>query len=58
MLQKIFDDYTLANTKVFEWYKIVKEGRERIEDEPGFCKPSTLTDEQHVAQVGDLVRMV
>ncbi|XP_023232797.1 putative uncharacterized protein FLJ37770 [Centruroides sculpturatus] len=55
MLKKAFGDYTLSKTRVFEWYKMFKEGRECVEDEPCSGRPSTLTDEQHVAQVEDLV---
>lgn len=55
IIQKAFGDHTLSKTRVFHWHKMFREGRERVEDEPRSGRPSTSTDERHVAQVRDLV---
>ena len=32
MLQKAFGDQALSKTRTFEWHKMFREGRERVED--------------------------
>jgi len=44
MLQKAFGDQTLSRASVFDWHKLLKDGRERIEDEPHSRRPQTSTD--------------
>lgn len=41
MLQKAFGEQALSKTRVYEWYKMFKEGREIIEDEVRPGRPST-----------------
>ncbi|VDK38577.1 unnamed protein product [Taenia asiatica] len=55
VIQKAFGDHTLSKTRVFHWHKMFREGRERVEDEPRSGRPSTSTDERHIAQVRNLV---
>ena len=55
MLQKAFGEQAMSRASVFDWYKLFKEGRERVEDEPGLGRPSTSTDEKHVKEIKDLV---
>lgn len=55
MLQKAFGEETLSKSRVYEWYKMFKEGRESVEDDARPGRPSTSTDEQHVAKIKELV---
>lgn len=55
MLQKAFGDQALSKTRTFEWYKMFKEGRERVEDKERPGRKKTSTDEQHVKEIKDLV---
>lgn len=45
MLQKAFDGDLLLKTRVLEQYKMFKEDREYVEDEPHSGKPSISIDE-------------
>lgn len=55
MLQKAFSEQALSKTRVYEWYKTFKEGRESVEDEERPGRPTTSTDEQHVAKIKELL---
>lgn len=56
MLRKAYLEDCLSRTRVFEWHKAFKEGREAVDrDESRFGHPSTSTDDEHVAQVKALV---
>jgi transposase len=55
MLQKAFGEQALSKTRVYEWYKMFKEGRESVEDEARPGRPSTSTDELHVNKIKELV---
>lgn len=55
MLKKAFGDNALSRASVFDWYKLFKGGRERVEDDERPGRPSTSTDEHHVKEVKDLV---
>lgn len=55
MLEIAFSENSLSRTQVFKWYKEFKEGREGVEDEPRSGRPSTSTDDDHVAKVKKLV---
>ncbi|KOC65607.1 Putative uncharacterized protein FLJ37770 [Habropoda laboriosa] len=48
MLRKYFGDACMSSTRIFNWYKMLKESRERVKDENRSEISSTLTDEQHV----------
>ena len=55
MLQKAFSDQALSKTRTFEWHKMFREGKERVEDK-GRPGPETIsTDGQHVMEIKDLV---
>ncbi|XP_031633610.1 protein GVQW3-like [Contarinia nasturtii] len=45
----------MSQKNVYKWYKLFKEGRERVEDEERSGRPSTSTDEKHVTEIKDLV---
>uniref|UniRef100_A0A6M2DST7 Putative dd34d transposase bactrocera tryoni n=1 Tax=Xenopsylla cheopis TaxID=163159 RepID=A0A6M2DST7_XENCH len=55
MLQKAFGDNCMSRASVFDWYKLFKEGRERVDDEPRPGRPSTSTDDEHVNKIKELV---
>lgn len=55
MLQKAFGDNYMSRASVFDWYKLFKEGRERVDDEPRPGRPSTSTDDQHINKIKELV---
>ncbi|CAH2096444.1 unnamed protein product [Euphydryas editha] len=55
MLQKAFGDNCMSRASVFDWYKLFKEGRERVDDEPHPGRPSTSTDAEHVNKIKELV---
>ncbi|CAH2100923.1 unnamed protein product [Euphydryas editha] len=42
----------MSRASVFDWYKLFKEGRERVDDEP---RPGRSTDAEHVHKVKELV---
>ena len=46
MLEKAYRDQALSKTRTFEMYKMFKDGRESVEDEPDQRQPKTSTDEQ------------
>ena len=45
----------MSQKNVYKWYKDFKVGRERVDDLERPGRPSTLTDEQHVNQIKELV---
>ena len=51
MLQKAFGDDCLSRASVFDWYKLFKEGREHVDDEPRPGQPLTSTDDQLVNKI-------
>lgn len=55
MLSKAFPELTISRSAVFAWHKAFREGRENIEDEPRSGRPSTSTDDVHVAAIKALV---
>ncbi|XP_055326361.1 protein GVQW3-like [Sitodiplosis mosellana] len=55
MLQKAYGDQAPSKTTTFDWYKMFKEGRQRVEDEERPGRPSTSTDGQHVNKIKELV---
>ena len=55
MLQKAFGDLTVSQKNVYKWYKVFKEGRERVDVLERLGRPLTSTDEQHVNQIKELV---
>lgn len=55
MLQKAFGDNCMSRASVFDWCKLFREGRERVEDEPRPGRPSTSTDDADVDEIKKLV---
>lgn len=56
MLQVAFGDECLSRSRCHEWYKRFKEGRTSCEDDSRSGRPSTSTDDDHVARLNRLVR--
>lgn len=56
MLQVAFGDECLSRSRCHEWYKRFKEGRTSCEDDSRSGRPSTSTDDDHVARLNSLVR--
>jgi transposase len=50
MLKQAFGNESMGRTQTYDWYKRFKYGRNSIEDDPRSGRPSTSTDDQHVAQ--------
>ena len=47
LLKEVYGHDCLSRTRVFEWFKRFKEGREDIEDDPRLGRPSSSkTDEK------------
>ena len=55
MLEKAYGDRALPKSTTYDWYKLFKEGRERVEDEERLGRPSTSTDDAHIQKVKELV---
>ena len=46
ILQKAFCDQALSKIRKFEWHKIFREGRERVEDKEHPGREKTSSDEK------------
>ena len=55
MVQNAFGEKSMSRASVFDWHKLFKEGRERVEDEPHQRRSRTSTDELHVNKIKELV---
>jgi hypothetical protein len=56
MLNQAFGNQSMGRTQTFDWYNRFKDDRISIEDDPRSGRPSTSTDDQHVAQVRSVIR--
>lgn len=56
MLQQVYGDECLSRTRVFEWHKRFKEGREDVEDDPRPGRPSTSKTDDNIEKIGSLIR--
>lgn len=45
----------MSKPQVYDWYQMVKEGRELVDDEPHDRRPRTSTDGEHVNEIKELV---
>lgn len=55
MLRKCYGDETMAQSNVYNWYKLFKDGRETFEDEPRSGRPTTSKTEENINKIKDLV---
>ena len=42
LLQEVYGDATMSRTRIFEWHKRFREGREDVEDDPKSGRPTTF----------------
>ena len=56
MLQQVYGDETMSRSRVCEWYKRFKEGREDVKDDPRSGRLSTSRTEANVERVRQMVR--
>ena len=51
LLQEVFGDDTMSRTRLFEWHRKLKEGREEVEDDHRGGRPSTNRTDKNVERV-------
>lgn len=56
LLQQVCGDECMSHTRVIEWHKRFKEGREEIEDDSRPGHPSTLKTDENIDKIGNLIR--
>ena len=56
MLQEVYGDEEMSRSRVFEWHKQFKEGREDVEDDFRSGRPSTSKTVNNVERVKQMVR--
>jgi len=56
LLQEVYGDDTMSITRLFEWHRKFKEGREEVEDDHRRGRLSTSRAEENVQCVGEKVR--
>ena len=56
LLQEIYGDDTMSKTRLFEWHRRFKEGRDKVEDDHRSRRPSTSRTDENVARVRQKVR--
>lgn len=56
MLQEAFGDECMSRSRCHEWYRRFCEGRTSEKDDSRLGRPSTSTDDDHVAKVNALIR--
>ncbi|XP_051942683.1 protein GVQW3-like [Hippocampus zosterae] len=55
LLQQVYGDETMSRSRVFEWCKRFKEGREDVEDNPRSGRLSTSRTEANVERVRQML---
>lgn len=56
LLQQVYREECMSRTRVFEWHKRFKEGREDIEDDPRPGRPSTSKTDENIEKIGKVIR--
>jgi len=56
LLQQVYGDETMSRSRVFEWHKRFREGRQDVEDDPRSGRPSTSRTDANVERVRQAVR--
>ena len=56
LLQEVYGDDMMSRTRLFEWHRRFKEGREEVEDKYKSGRPSTSRTDENVERVRQKVR--
>ena len=56
LLQEVYGDAMMSRTRIFEWHKRFREGREDVEDDPKSGRPTTSRTNKNVEHVREKVR--
>ena len=56
LLQEVYGNDTMSRTRLFEWHRRFKEGREEVEDDQRSGMPSTSRTDENVERVRQKVR--
>ena len=51
LLQEVYGDNTMSRTRLFEWHRKFKEGREEVEDDHRSGRPPTSRTDENVEHV-------
>ncbi|XP_068526633.1 protein GVQW3-like [Anas acuta] len=54
MIKKVYGDAAMGRSGVFEWHKLFREGRERVEDDDRSGHPSTSKTNKNMSRVKNL----
>ena len=55
LLTVVYGEYAMKKSRVFEWHRWFKEGREDVQDDPRSGQPKTQRTDENVDRVGTLV---
>ena len=56
LLPEVYGDDTMSRTRLFEWHRTFKEGREEVEDDHSSGRPCTSRTDEQVERVRKKVR--
>ena len=56
LIQKAYGDAALSRTKIFEWHKRFREGRESVKDDEHSGRPTTSRTDDNMAAIDKMVK--